>query len=90
MTVNSVLDTQYFRCKCGWQGHEDDLRSECTYHGTREEPPEYDAFCPQCSNNWEDMTEVPWCIGCEDVHVLKEGDACAACNEVFLEEVRRP
>lgn len=89
MTVNSRKETQHFRCECGWEGHEDDLRSECTFHGTREEPPEYDAFCPQCNNNWENMDEAALCIGCEDTIVANDGDACAACEEVFQEEARR-
>lgn len=80
MTINSVPGVQHFRCDCGWQGHEDQLRTECVFWGTREEPPEYDAFCPECNNNWENMEEVPLCSNCEDAFVKNEGDVCAPCD----------
>lgn len=86
MTVNTLGKTQHFRCDCGWQGHEDDLRSECTFHGTREEPPEYDAFCPECGGAWDDMIEAPLCIGCKDAFVKNEGDACPECRDAMLED----
>ena len=51
--------SQYHECdECGWTGHEDDLRSECTFAGNREEPAEYDAHCPQCNNNWDSMIDI--------------------------------
>jgi hypothetical protein len=88
MTVNSLGNAQHFRCECGWEGHEDELRNECTFHGTREEPPEYDAFCPECGGAWDDMVEAPLCIGCKDVFVKNEGDACPECTEAMLEDKR--
>lgn len=87
MTLSNT--TQNFHCECGWKGHEDDLRSECTFHGTREEPSEYEAFCPQCNANWNDMGEAALCIGCEDTIVENEGDTCTDCEEVFRQECRR-
>lgn len=86
MTVNTFGETQHFRCECGWEGHEDDLRNECVFHGTREEPPEYDAFCPECSNNWENMDPVPYCASCGDKFVKNEGDNCPECIECIAED----
>jgi hypothetical protein len=85
MTLSTT--TQLFRCECGWEGHEDDLRSECTFFGTREEPPEYEAFCPQCNTTWENMDEVPQCVSCHDKFVRDEGDNCAECLEAIAEDV---
>ena len=42
---------------CGWHGHEDDLKSECVFHATQEEPAEYAAWCPECGDNWENFIE---------------------------------
>jgi hypothetical protein len=67
-------------------GHEDDLRSECTFHGTREEPPEYDAFCPECDTNWENMDPVPYCASCGDKFVKNDGDNCVECIECIAED----
>ena len=48
--------TQHFECiDCGWTGHEDDLKSECVFDQTQEEPAEYDAWCPQCGDNFDNM-----------------------------------
>lgn len=49
---------QHYDCDCGWTGHEDELRSECTFHGNREEPAEFEAYCPECGNNWDQMSEA--------------------------------
>lgn len=57
MSINQEWD-----CSCGWTGHEDDLRSECTFAGNREEPPEYEAYCPDCGSNWDQMTEAQQCL----------------------------
>lgn len=53
-----MIINQHWDCECGWTGHEDELRSECTFHATREEPAEYEAWCPQCGADWERMTET--------------------------------
>ena len=51
--------SQHYECtSCGWTGHEDDLRSEQTFAGNREEPPEFEAYCPECGDNWDQMSEV--------------------------------
>lgn len=86
MTVSDT--TQNFRCDCGWEGHEDEMLSECTFHGTREEPPEYEVFCPECHGAWDDMVDVPYCAGCGDVFVKNEGDTCPECTDAILEDKR--
>jgi len=51
--------TQHFECNdCGWTGHEDDLKSECVFEATQEEPAEYDAWCPQCGDHFDSMNEI--------------------------------
>jgi predicted RNA-binding Zn-ribbon protein involved in translation (DUF1610 family) len=52
------LFNQHYDCDCGWTGHEDDLRSECVFHETREEPAEYAGYCPDCGSNWDQMSET--------------------------------
>ena len=50
--------TLEYLCQCGTQCREDELRTECTFHMTREEPAEYEAFCPGCDTNADNMEEV--------------------------------
>lgn len=53
------MNTQHYECtSCGWTGHEDELRSEQTFAGNQEEPPEFEAYCPSCGDNWDQMDEV--------------------------------
>lgn len=80
------MNERYQCDNCEWNGPEDELETRCTYWGTREQPPEYDSFCPSCGDSWENMQEVPWCLGCEDVHVKHEGDYCPECTEAARED----
>ncbi len=53
------MQTQYNECTdCGWTGHEDDLNSKCVFEATLEEPAEWDAWCPQCGDNFENMEPI--------------------------------
>lgn len=69
-----------YRCSCGWEGSEDELDSKCTFWGTREEPPEYEANCPDCGGDWDDMVEADLCISCEKEFSLYALNLCAACT----------
>lgn len=72
---------QEWQClECGWQGHEDDLRSVCVFHGNRIEPPEYEAYCPDCGENWECMIERDVCTSCESEWQTRESNLCAGCT----------
>lgn len=51
MTIN-------YSCQCGVECPEDELDTVCTFFQTLEEPAEYDAKCPGCGTNWENMEEV--------------------------------
>jgi len=67
---------QNYECNCGWRGHEDELRTECTFNETRLEPAEYEAYCPDCGANWDQMSEAEAdmeCPGCGEI-ALAEGD----------------
>lgn len=50
--------TLEYLCRCGTQCRDDDLRTECTFFQTLEEPAEYEAFCPGCGTNADNMEEV--------------------------------
>lgn len=89
------IHNQNWECVCGWTGHDDDLISECTFAGNREEPPEYEAYCPSCSGNWDQMTEPcehvyqddgdPRCINCNAPAVPADSDMeCPSCSEIAL------
>lgn len=72
---------QHYQClECGWQGHEDELRSECTFAGNREEPPEYEAYCPDCGENWDSMIEADVCTSCNNEFQIPESNLCAPCT----------
>ena len=48
-----------FRCtECGFEGHSDDWESKCVYYGSREEPPEWEAWCPDCGASWEFSEDI--------------------------------
>lgn len=48
-----------YSCQCGTECTEEELITVCTFHETREEPAEYEAFCPSgCGTNADDMEEV--------------------------------
>lgn len=50
--------TLKYLCRCGTECREDELETVCTFYQTLEEPAEYDAKCPDCGTNWENMEEV--------------------------------
>lgn len=53
-----AVHNQMWQCgECDWHGHDDDIRSEQVFAGNREEPAEYQGFCPECGGDWEQMTE---------------------------------
>jgi len=47
-----------YSCQCGVECPEEELETTCTFHMTREEPAEYEAFCPGCGTNADNMEEV--------------------------------
>lgn len=75
------------RCECGWEGSDADVAVVCTFVGNREEPPEYEGYCPSCGTDADDgvMEDVPMCAGCEDEYVKDEGDYCPECIECAKE-----
>lgn len=50
--------TLQYLCQCGVQCREDELETVCTFFQTLEEPAEYDAHCPGCNTNADNMEEV--------------------------------
>ena len=80
------MSNQQWECPCGWTGHEDELISHCEFAGSREEPPEYGATCPQCGDDWEGMSEPSMCKCCEDVQVKNDGDICTECYTCMMED----
>ena len=47
-----------FRCtECGFEGHADDWPSQCVYY-SREDPPEWEAWCPDCGSSWEYSEDI--------------------------------
>lgn len=78
-----MFDTKY-QCDCGWIGTEYDMDKTCVFAETRYEPAEWEAFCPDCGKNADDIPEAEWCRGCEDVIVEKENELC---DECYMESV---
>ena len=74
---------QHYECTgCGWVGHEDDLRSECVFAETRLEPAEYEAYCPDCGQNADQMDEVELmeCPTCSEISLPRSGGECIECH----------
>ncbi len=46
-----------YHCECGETCSEHELETALTSAETRFQPAEYDAFCPNCGNDWENMEE---------------------------------
>ena len=76
-----------YRCKCGWEGTEDELNSRCTFWGTREEPPEYEAYCPDCGANWDNMVEAECCESCESEWAMRDSRYCLGCAADAAEQI---
>jgi hypothetical protein len=75
---------QHWECTCGWTGHEDEFRAECVFHGNREEPPEYEAYCPDCGANADQMSEVEMleCPACSEIALPGTGGECIECHSI--------
>ncbi len=58
--------TTRYQCECDWQGSERELRTVCTFNETHLEPVEYEAYCPDCGADWDDMVEAE--SGSEQLH----------------------
>ena len=54
----SWIDQRYRCTKCGFEGTSDEWESKCIFWGSREEPPEWEAWCPDCGETWETTEEV--------------------------------
>ena len=78
------MTTTHYQCDCGWTGTDDDFDLKCEFYGSREEPPEYSAWCPSCGKDAELIDEATWCRGCEDVIVNDENELCDDC---YMESV---
>ena len=79
-----MYDTKY-QCDCGWIGTDYDMEKNCVFHATREEPAEYEAFCPDCGKNADDIPEATWCRGCEDEIVQHDDELCPECYMESIE-----
>ena len=71
---------------CKWTGQECDIRKEKTFTATREEPEEWEWYCPDC-NKSETLQEVDeiLCATCEDEPVKEEGNICSECMTCHAE-----
>lgn len=73
---------QHYECTCGWSGHEDEFRSECTFNETRLEPAEYECYCPDCGRNADQMDEIEMleCPACSEICLPSTGGECIECH----------
>ena len=46
-----------YTCDCGADVAESELREVVAFYGTQEMPAEYNAYCPECGTDWENMDE---------------------------------
>ena len=85
------LDERWICTRCGWEGGVDDIRKEVTFPATREEPDEWEWYCPECARTdslEEAMQNANWCRTCEDVIVKREGSRCQECIDVHADYLR--
>jgi len=52
-----MIEPRYTCGQCGWTAHPEDWPSKCVFHGSREEPPEWEAWCDSCGASWEESYE---------------------------------
>ena len=85
------LEERWICTKCDWEGGVDDIRKEVVFPGSREEPEEWEWYCPECSftdSLEEAMDNANWCRTCEDVIVKEDGGRCQECIEVEADYLR--
>ena len=72
---------------CKWEGEVGEIRKEIVFHATREEPDEWEWYCPEC-NRSDSLEEknYNYCVSCEDEIVKHEGDQCTECYTCQCEE----
>lgn len=84
-----MTDKDTWHCdNCDWEGDESDIVKEIIFHGTPEEPAEYEWFCPSCHgrDGLQNLFESSvWCALCEDQIVDDPGDYCHACQHEIAE-----
>ena len=51
-------EPRYYCEKCQWEGTYDDLDYTQTWAGAYWEPPEYECYCPECGNDWENLLDA--------------------------------
>lgn len=76
---------------CEWEGSEGDINKKVVFHGSREEPEEWEWYCPVCARAdtlEEAMIAANWCRTCEDVIVKEENSQCQECIEVHADYLR--
>ena len=52
-----MIDPLYRCTRCGWVAPSGDWPSKCVFMGSREEPPEWEAWCDECGASWEESEE---------------------------------
>lgn len=77
-------DRDTWICKaCDWEGQDTEIRKEEVFAATREEPSEWEWYCPDCnkSESLEEKFEgCAWCTTCENEIVQDEGEQCWECQ----------
>lgn len=85
-----ALEDTWICTHCKWEGSVDDIRKEVVFPGSREEPEEWEWYCPECAHSddlEEKMQNANWCRTCEDVIVEDEGEQCGVCIMENLERI---
>lgn len=52
-----MIEKRYTCTCCGWTALPEDWPSKCSMMGTREEPPEWEAWCGKCGASWLESEE---------------------------------
>ena len=74
--------------RCKWQGDVHEIIKHEIFAATREEPAEWQWYCPDCNfhDSLEELYEnAAWCKTCEDVIVKDEGNICTECMTCHAE-----
>jgi len=85
------LSERWICTNCDWEGSQDDIRKEIVFPGSREEPDEWEWYCPECAASdklEEAMDNAIWCRTCEDVIVKRDGAQCGECEAEYADYLR--
>ena len=83
-----MMKEKWYCPGCQWCGFRDEVKKEIVFHATREEPDEWEWYCPDCNRTDLEECQEILCEACEEVVVKSDGDRCQEFSEEHADYLR--